>query len=87
MRAYFANGVDKMHIPWAVEGLPALLHLSLFLFFGGLVIFLFNIDHEVFTCVVWWIGLFSMVYGLITLLPLQRFPYRWALPTVREHTG
>ena len=55
MRAYFANGVDKMHIPWAVEGLPALLHISLFLFFGGLVIFLFNIDHEVFTCVVWWI--------------------------------
>ena len=72
MRAYFANGVDKMHIPWAVEGLPALLHLSLFLFFGGLVIFLFNIDHEVFICVVWWIGLFSMVYGLITVLPLIR---------------
>jgi hypothetical protein len=72
MRAFFANGVDKMHIPWAVEGLPTLLHLSLFLFFGGLVIFLFNVDQEVFTCVVWWIGLFSMVYGLITLLPLIR---------------
>ena len=72
MRAYFANGVDKMHIPWAVEGLPTLLHLSLFLFFGGLVIFLFNIDQEVFTFVVLWIGFFSMVYGLITLLPLIR---------------
>ena len=48
----YANGVDKMHIPWAVEGLPTLLHLSLFLFFGGLVIFLFNIDQEVFICVV-----------------------------------
>ena len=72
MRAFFSNGVGKMHIPWAVEGLPTLLHLSLFLFFGGLVIFLFNIDHNVFTCVVWWIGLFSMVYGLITLLPFIR---------------
>jgi hypothetical protein len=72
MRAFFANGVDKMHIPWAVEGLPTLLHLSLFLFFGGLVIFLFNVDREVFTCVVWWIGFFSAVYGLITLLPLIR---------------
>ncbi|KAF8475257.1 hypothetical protein DFH94DRAFT_603116, partial [Russula ochroleuca] len=41
IRAFFADGVDKMHMPWAVEGLPALLHLSLFLFFGGLVIFLF----------------------------------------------
>jgi hypothetical protein len=72
MRAFFANGVDNMHIPWAVEGLPTLLHLSLFLFFSGLVIFLFNVDQEVFTFVVWWIGLFSMVYGLITVLPLIR---------------
>ena len=72
MRAFYANGVDKMHIPWAVEGLPTLLHLSLFLFFGGLAIFLFNVDQEVFTCVVCWIGLFLMVYGLITLLPLIR---------------
>ncbi|KAN0116055.1 hypothetical protein V8E52_006361, partial [Russula decolorans] len=41
MRAFFADGLDNMHVPWAVEGLPTLLHLSLFLFFGGLVIFLF----------------------------------------------
>jgi hypothetical protein len=72
IRAFYANGVDKMHIPWAVEGLPTLLHLSLFLFFGGLAIFLFNVDQEVFTWVVCWIGLFLMVYGLITLLPLIR---------------
>ena len=72
MRAFFADGVEKMHIPWAVEGLPTLLHLSLFLFFGGLAIFLFNVDHEVFTCVVLWIGFFSVVYVLITLLPLIR---------------
>ena len=70
MRAFFAEGMDKMHIPWAVEGLPTLLHLSLFLFFGGLAIFLFNVDREVFTHVVWWIGLFSFVYGMITLLPI-----------------
>ena len=72
MHAIFADGVNKMHIPWAVEGLPALLHLSLFLFFGGLVIFLFNLDQEVFLFVVWWIVLFTVVYGLITLLPLIR---------------
>ena len=72
MRAFFANGVEKLHIPWAVEGLPTLLHLSLFLFFGGLAIFLFNVHQKVFICVVLWIGLFSVVYGLITLLPLIR---------------
>jgi hypothetical protein len=83
MRAFFANGVDKMHVPWAVEGLPTLLHLSLFLFFGGLVIFLFSVDQEVFTRVVWWIVLFSIVYGLITLLPLiwHDSPYSTPLST------
>ena len=72
IRAFYANGVDSMHVSLAVEGLPTLLHLSLFLFFGGLVIFLFNVDDEVFTCVACWIGLFLIVYGLITLLPLIR---------------
>jgi Family of unknown function (DUF6535) len=83
MRAFFADGVDKMHIPWAVEGLPTLLHLSLFLFFGGLAIFLFNVDREVFTCVICWIGLFSTAYGLITLLPIIRHdsPYHSPLST------
>ena len=83
MRALFFNGADKMRITWAVEGLPTLLHLSLFLFFGGVVIFLFNVDHEVFTCAVSWIGLFSMLYGLITLLPLirQDSPYYAPLST------
>ena len=72
IRAFYARGVDKMQVPWAVEGLPTLIHLSLFLFFIGLIIFLFNIDREVFTSVAWWIGLFSMLYGLITLLPIIR---------------
>ena len=83
MRAFFANGVEKMHVSWAVEGLPTLIHLSLFLFFGGLLIFLFNIDHGVFFPVVWWIGLFSMAYGLMTILPIIRHdsPYNSPLST------
>jgi hypothetical protein len=83
MRAFFADGVDKMHTPWAVEGLPTLLHLSLFLFFGGLAIFLFNVDREVFTYVICWIGVFSTAYGLITVLPIIRHdsPYHSPLST------
>ena len=83
MRAFFAGGVDKMHIPWAVEGLPILLHLSLFLFFGGLAIFLFNVDREVFGYVICWIGLFSLVYGMITLLPLIRHDSPYNSPLSR----
>ncbi len=72
MRAFFSDGVDKMHLPWAVEALPTLLHLSLFLFFAGLVIFLFNINHDVFSSVIWWIGIFTMAYAWITLMPILR---------------
>jgi hypothetical protein len=83
MRAFYDDGVDKMHIPWAVEGLPMLLHLSLFLFFGGLAIFLFDVDLEVFGYVVWWIVLFLMMYGMITILPIIRHdsPYHSPLST------
>jgi Family of unknown function (DUF6535) len=70
IRAFFANGVEKFHLPWSVEALPALLHLSLFLFFTGLAIYLFNINHTVFTVVVWWVGLAGGVYGCITLMPI-----------------
>ena len=83
MRAFFAEGVDEMHIPWAVEGLPALLHLSVFLFFGGLAIFLFNVDHAVFGSVIWWIGLFSIVYGLITVMPIFRHDSPYYAPLSR----
>ena len=70
IRAFFADGVSKMHLPRAVEALPALIHLSLFLFFAGLAVFLFNINHGVFTSVIWWIGLFSMAYVWITVMPI-----------------
>ena len=80
MRAVFANGVDKMHIPWAVEASWTLVHLSVFLFFGGLVIFSFNLDHEVFTSLVYWTCFFTLVYGLITMLALIRHDSPYSAP-------
>jgi hypothetical protein len=52
MGTFFADGIDKLHIPWVVEGKLTLLHPFPFLFFGGLIIFVFNGDQEVFTRVV-----------------------------------
>jgi len=72
VRAFFAEGVDKLYVHWAVEGLPALLHLSLALFFSGLLIFLFNMDHTVFSVVAWWAALSTVVYGCITVMPIFR---------------
>jgi len=72
IRAFFAEGVDKLYVHWAVEGLPALLHLSLALFLAGLLIFLFNVDHTVFSIVAWWAALSAVVYGCITVMPIFR---------------
>ena len=72
IRAFFAEGVENLHLPWAVEALPALLHISLFLFFAGLLVFLFNTHHNVFSAVAWWIGLCSIAYISITFMPLFR---------------
>jgi len=72
IRAFFAEGVEKLHLPWAVEALPALLHLSLFTFFSGLAVFLFNINHTVFKVTISWIGFCTGMYMCITLIPIFR---------------
>ncbi|KAN0137366.1 hypothetical protein V8E53_004811 [Lactarius tabidus] len=72
IRAFFSKGVDTLHLPWVVEALPTLLHLSLFLFFAGLIIYLFNINHTVFTVVAWWVGFCTATYVGVTLMPLFR---------------
>ncbi|KAI9446889.1 hypothetical protein F5148DRAFT_988397, partial [Russula earlei] len=64
IRASHADGVDNLHVPWTVEALSVLLHISLFLFFAGLGVFLFGIH---LTVVMAWIGLCVVVYGYITL--------------------
>ncbi|KAI0265795.1 hypothetical protein BC834DRAFT_843290 [Gloeopeniophorella convolvens] len=72
IRAFFAEGVDKLHLPWVVEILPVLLHVSLFLFFSGLVVFLFGINHTVFTVVMSWVGFCAGLYLCITFMPIFR---------------
>ncbi|KAF8260506.1 hypothetical protein EI94DRAFT_1610596, partial [Lactarius quietus] len=44
IRTFFAEGVDEFLLPWVVEVLPTLVHVSLFLFFAGLVVFLWNVN-------------------------------------------
>ena len=69
IRAFFSDGIDRSHLTNPVEVLPLLLHLSLFLFFAGLLIYLFNINLTVAIAVVCCIGLFAAVYACITLMP------------------
>ena len=91
IRAYFAEGVDKFLLPWAVEALPAMLHLSLFLFFAGLAVFLWNVDLTIFKLVLSWMGLCTALYGCITFIPVfhQDCPYKTplSLPVWQFVTG
>jgi Family of unknown function (DUF6535) len=72
IRAFFSDGVDQLYLPLAVEALPTLIHLSLFLFFSGLLVYLFNINHTVFNVVGWWVGLSAGVYACVTFMPIFR---------------
>jgi hypothetical protein len=70
IRAFFAEGVEKCLLPWAVETLPTLLHISLFLFFAGLVVFLCNVHLTIFKLVLSWVGVCTALYGCITCMPI-----------------
>ena len=81
IRAFFAEGVDKLHLSLAVRALPALLHSSLFLFLVGLVVFLFHFNSTVFKFVAAWVGICTFLYACVTLLPIFRHdsPYNTPL--------
>jgi hypothetical protein len=83
IRAFFAEGVERLHLPWTVEALPTLLHISLFLFFAGLGVYLFGVHKTVFSVVIAWVGLCVVVYAYVTALPIlhKDSPYHAPLST------
>ena len=87
IRAFLSEGVEKLLLPWTVETLPALLHISLFLFFAGLVVFLSNANLTIFKLVLSWVGFCTALYGCITVMPLFRrdSPYHTPLSLPAWH--
>jgi hypothetical protein len=67
--AFYADGVENFLLPWVFEALPAMLHLSVFLFFAGLVVFLWNFDSTISKLVLSWVAGCVTLYGYITFLP------------------
>jgi Family of unknown function (DUF6535) len=84
IRTFFAEGVDRFGLPRAVEALPALLHVSVFLFFAGLVDFLININHTVAFSLLSAVAIVASAYFLFTTLPLvyPNSPYQTPLTTI-----
>jgi hypothetical protein len=70
IRAFFAEGVEKSLLPLVVEALPTLLHVSLFLFFAGLIVFLCNLNLTIFKLVLSWVSICTALYGCITFMPV-----------------
>ena len=87
IRAFLSEGVEKLLLPWTVEALPTLLHISLFLFFAGLVVFLWNVNLTIFKLVLSWVGVCTALYGCITTMPIIRHdsPYHTPLSLPAWH--
>jgi Family of unknown function (DUF6535) len=68
IREFFASGADTLQLSW--EALRILIQTSLFLFFSGLLIYLFNIHRTVFVTVLSWVVVFTLGYILITFVPI-----------------
>jgi hypothetical protein len=72
IRSFFAEGVEKSFLPLVVEALPTLLHVSLFLFFAGLVVFLWNVNLTIYKIAISWVCVCAAFYGCVTLAPILR---------------
>jgi hypothetical protein len=69
MRAFILDGISRFGMARAVATMPTLLHISVFLFFAGLVEFLFPIYVTVAYAALGCIGVFAVAYAILTVLP------------------
>ncbi|KAI0267568.1 hypothetical protein BGY98DRAFT_900790, partial [Russula aff. rugulosa BPL654] len=81
IREYFARGATRFHISQLVETLPALLLISVLLFFSGLVVFAFRGNIIVAYITVAVVAFCVLWYIILTLAPLiyHDCPYRTPL--------
>ena len=67
-REYLYEGVQAFGLSQAVEAVPVLLHVAVFLFFAGVVDFLFSIDSIVGRVIFSVMCFFGGIYVLLTFL-------------------
>ncbi|KAI0265312.1 hypothetical protein BC834DRAFT_180884 [Gloeopeniophorella convolvens] len=87
VRAFLFLGVTKFRMTDALEFVPSILHVAVFLFFAGMVEFLLPIHRTVAVAVLCCVIFISGIYGLVTALPLlfPDCPYQTPLsPLLRQ---
>lgn len=84
IRSFFAEGVNKFHLPKVVDALPALLHISVFFFLAGLLVYIYNIHHSLFFLILPPILLCGIAYSVLTLMPIVHHssPYQTPLSSL-----
>ncbi|KAI9512163.1 hypothetical protein F5148DRAFT_52238 [Russula earlei] len=84
VRSFLFLGTQKYKIRLAVETPQALLNVSVFLFFTGLVVFFFKIHQTVAIVVSISVGLFATAYFTATILPCvdHMCPYRTPISNI-----
>ncbi|KAF7981956.1 hypothetical protein HWV62_30753 [Athelia sp. TMB] len=70
IRTYLYQGFEKYHMSAVVEGIPTLLHASVFLFFAGLIDFLFALNRTIAFMTLTVVAAFGGLYILISVLPV-----------------
>ena len=78
VRSFLFLGTQEYNMSLAVEMAPTLLHLSVLLFFAGLILFFFTIHKAVAIAVSVSVGVFAVMYVTLTILPYfgDKCPYR-----------
>ncbi|KAI0052579.1 hypothetical protein FA95DRAFT_1236416 [Auriscalpium vulgare] len=80
---YLSIGLTRFRMMGTVQALPGLLHISVFLFFAGLVEFLYPINRTVAHAVLAFVVVGASVYLVLTFLPLVflNSPYQTPMTT------
>ena len=80
IRAYIFDGIRRFGMARAVATMPILLHISVFLFFAGLVDFLFPTDTTVSYATLGFVVAFVLAYAILTVSPNVALNCPYATP-------
>lgn len=85
--AYLYQGINRFKMAAIVEIIPLLLHISLFLFFSGLVAYLFMFNNALAYVILGVVVFCTFIYGLVTFIPFFCLdcPYRTPLTLLSWH--
>ena len=73
IRALMIQGIERLQLSQVASLLPALFHLSIFLFLAGFVIFLFHVNHAIFWVILASVAACVALYSYASLVPILKY--------------